>query len=83
MTSSHVENGHGVRRLHTHELEIGVTEAVQRHATRHVLPPKPVSERKLNFEHSRPRWLREMAGEAMGVFFYVYVLATLRKRRLL
>lgn len=31
-----------------------------------------MSQRKLDFEHSRPRWLREMAGEATGVFFYVY-----------
>jgi glycerol uptake facilitator-like aquaporin len=53
-------------------MELGVTDAVQRHVTRHVIPPKPVSERKLIFEHARPRWLREMAAEATGVFFYVY-----------
>ena len=58
-------------RLHTNELEIGATEAVQRHISRHVVATKPVSQRKLNFEHSRPGWLREMAAEATGVFFYV------------
>ncbi len=64
-------NGHDISRLHTHDMEIGVTEAVQRHAARHVVAPKPVSQRKLDFEHARPRWLREMAAEATGVFFYV------------
>lgn len=52
-------------------MEIGVTDAVQRHVQRHVVAPKPVSQRKLDFEHSRPRWMREMAAEALGVFFYV------------
>jgi hypothetical protein len=70
-------NGHAISRLHTNEMEIGVTEAVQRHATRHVIPPKPISQRKLDFEHARPRWLREMAAEATGVFFYVYVVCNL------
>lgn len=32
---------------------------------------KPVSQRKLDFEHARPRWLRECLAEATGVFFYV------------
>jgi hypothetical protein len=58
-------------RLRTGELEIGYTEAVQRHANRYVVAPKPVSQRKLNFEHARPRWIRELAAEAMGVFFFV------------
>jgi glycerol uptake facilitator-like aquaporin len=75
--ASHVENsshltGYEAHRLHTGDLEIGVTDAIQRHVSRHVVPPKPVSQRKLDFEHSRPRWLREMAAEATGVFFYVY-----------
>lgn len=60
-------------RLQTGELEIGYTEAVQRHANRHVVAPKPVSQRKLDFEHARPRWIRELAAEAMGVFFFVWV----------
>jgi len=64
--------GYDARRLHTNELEVGVTEAVQRHMHRHVVPPKPVTQRKLDFEHARPRWIREMAAEALGVFFYVY-----------
>jgi len=78
MSSSHTEqaaNGHGsgndIRRLKTHDMEIGITEAVQRHAHRHVARPKPVSQRRLDFEHARPRWIREMAAEAIGVFFYV------------
>lgn len=45
--------------LHTNDLELGATEAVQQHFARHVVASKPVSQRKLNFEHSRPRWLRE------------------------
>ncbi|KAF2256979.1 aquaporin-like protein [Trematosphaeria pertusa] len=61
-----------LERLATHELEIGATDAVQRHVTRKVVEPKPVSQRKLDFEHRRPRWLREMMAEATGVFFYVY-----------
>ena len=58
--------------MHTNDLEIGVTEAVQQHISRNVIAPKPVSQRKLDFEHSRPRWLREMMAEATGVFFYVF-----------
>lgn len=64
LNRSHLE------RLETHELEIGATDAVQRHVTRKVVEPKPVSQRKLDFEHRRPRWLREMMAEATGVFFY-------------
>jgi hypothetical protein len=63
--------GNDISRLATNDMEIGITEAVQRHATRHVARHKPVSQRKLDFEHARPRWLREMAAEATGVFFYV------------
>ena len=62
--TSHIE------RLHTHDLEIGATEAVQKHYQRHVVSPKAVSQRKLDYERSRPRWLREMVAEATGVFFY-------------
>jgi hypothetical protein len=54
-------------------MEIGVTDAVQRHVQRHVVAPKPVSQRKLDFEHGRPRWMREMAAETLGVFLYVWV----------
>ena len=76
MTTVHVEkaanaSGSDIRRLHTHEMEIGITDAVQRHVQRHVVPPKPVSQRRLDWEHARPRWMREMAAEALGVFFYV------------
>jgi hypothetical protein len=48
------ENGH-LNRLHTNDLELGVTDAIQRHVSRHVIPPKAVSQRKLDFEHKRPR----------------------------
>jgi hypothetical protein len=68
-------NGHHsdpLARQHTNDIELGVTDVLQRHITRHVVPPKPVSERKLNFEHKRPRILREMMAEATGVFFYVF-----------
>lgn len=78
MASKHAEDsahttGYEPQRLHTGQLEVGVTDAVQQHIARSVVPPRPVSQRKLDFEHSRPRWLREMAAEATGVFFYVYV----------
>lgn len=66
---AHHQNLH---RLATHDMEIGATEAVQKHFMRHVVATKPVSQRKLDFERARPRWLREMFAEATGVFFYVY-----------
>ncbi len=76
MSSAHVEDpshatGYDPRRLETNDMEIGYTDAVRRHVNRHVVAPKPVSQKKLDFEHSRPRWMREMAAEAIGVFFYV------------
>lgn len=52
------------------DLELGATEAAQQHYQRHVVSPKAVTQRKLDFERARPRWLREMLGEATGVFFY-------------
>ncbi|KAK5210645.1 hypothetical protein LTR47_001365 [Exophiala xenobiotica] len=69
---SEAPNGHDMARMHTNDIEIGVSDALQRHITRHVVQPKPVSQRKLNFEHKRPRILREMMAEATGVFFYVF-----------
>jgi hypothetical protein len=60
-----------IERQHTGDIEIGISDALQRHITRHVVAPKPVSQRKLNFEHKRPRVLRECMAEATGVFFYV------------
>ncbi len=53
-------------------MELGVTHAVERHITRNVVAPKPVTQRKLNYEERRPRWLRECMAEATGVFFYVF-----------
>lgn len=61
-----------INRLQTNDLELGVTEAVQQHVSRHVVAAKPVSQRKLDFEHARPRWLRECMAEATGVFFFVF-----------
>jgi len=68
-------NGHHsnvVARQQTSDIELGISEALQRHVTRHVVPPKPVTQRKLDFEHKRPRILRECMAEATGVFFYVF-----------
>ncbi|THZ03324.1 aquaporin-like protein [Aureobasidium pullulans] len=53
-----------VQRLHTNDLELGATEAIQKHYERHVVSTKAVSQRKLDFERARPRWLREMMAEA-------------------
>ncbi|KAK4548856.1 hypothetical protein LTR36_008629 [Oleoguttula mirabilis] len=72
MANNHNDYGTDLRQLHTNDLELGATEAVQQHISRHVVSARPVSQRKLNFEHSRPRWLREMMAEATGVFFYVF-----------
>ena len=69
---AHTNGSTDVTRMHTGDVELGYTEALQKHITRHVVPPKPVSQRKLDFEHRRPRILREMMGEATGVFFYVF-----------
>ncbi|KAF3072858.1 hypothetical protein TsFJ059_006911 [Trichoderma semiorbis] len=60
-----------LNRLHTHDLELGTTDAVQKHISRNVVPPRRVSQRRLDFEHRRPRWLRECIAEATGVFMYV------------
>ncbi|RFU76571.1 glycerol uptake facilitator [Trichoderma arundinaceum] len=60
-----------LNRLRTHDLELGTTEVTQKHVTRTVVPPRRVSQRRLDFEHSRPRWLRECIAEATGVFMYV------------
>lgn len=68
--SEHLERTHTAA-LDAGDIEIGVSDALQRHLTRHVVPPKRVSQRKLNFEHKRPRVLRECMAEATGVFFYV------------
>jgi hypothetical protein len=64
-------NGEHLRRLETAEMELGATDVVRQHITRPVVGVAPVSQRRLDFEHKRPRWLREMLAEATGVFFYV------------
>jgi len=60
----------GMHRLHTHDLELGTTDVLTKHMTRHVIERKPVSQARLRFEHARPRWLREMIAESVGVFVY-------------
>ena len=35
-------------------LTIGISEALEKQITRYVIPP-PVSQRRLDFEHKRPR----------------------------
>ncbi|KAL8744135.1 MAG: hypothetical protein Q9190_003595 [Brigantiaea leucoxantha] len=45
-------SGDDLSRLRTYDLELGATEAVQRHYTRNVVAQKPVSQRKLDFEHA-------------------------------
>ncbi|KAM0458856.1 hypothetical protein ACHAPV_005846 [Trichoderma viride] len=60
-----------LNRLQTHDLELGTTEATQKHIPRNVVPPRRISQRRLDFEHRRPRWLRECIAEATGVFMYV------------
>ena len=52
------------------DIELGISDVLHKHLTRHVAAARPVSQRRLNFEHARPRWLREMIAEATGVFFY-------------
>jgi hypothetical protein len=53
-------------------VELGITDALQKHISLQVVAPKPVSQQKLDFEYSRPRWLRECLAETMGVFIYVF-----------
>ncbi|KAG9230377.1 hypothetical protein BJ875DRAFT_507341 [Amylocarpus encephaloides] len=48
--------GTSTHRLHTNDMEIGLTDAIQRYVHRHMVAPKPISQRKLDFEHSRPRY---------------------------
>lgn len=53
-------------------MELGVTEATQKHFQRKVVRAPPASLERINYEKKRPRWLREMIAEATGVFFYVF-----------
>ncbi|KAJ9612581.1 hypothetical protein H2200_004178 [Cladophialophora chaetospira] len=59
-------------RLERHDIETGIADALQKHITRHVVPPPTISQRRLSFEHKRPRWFMEMTAEAIGVFLFVY-----------
>lgn len=61
-----------LRRQRTGELELGVTEATQKHFNRKVVRAPPASPARLAYEKRRPKFLREMAAEATGVFFYVF-----------
>ena len=71
MTVRHLNSPVNLYRTDDYVVELGATEAVQQHMSRHVVATKPVSQRKLDFEHKRPRILRECMAEATGVFFYV------------
>lgn len=59
---------------HTNDLELGVNNGLQQNIARHqaATKPKPISQRRLNFEAKRPRVLLECIAEATGVFFYVF-----------
>lgn len=51
------------------ELGIGITQALQQPAMRKPPPLPAVTQRRLNMEHRRPKWLRELLAEMIGVFF--------------
>lgn len=53
-------------------MELGVTEATQKHFQRKIVRAPPASPARLAYEARRPKFLREMAAEATGVFFYVF-----------
>jgi len=61
-----------LRRLRTGDVELGISDVLQRHITRHVAAQRPISQKRLDFEQTRPRWYREMVAECIGVFLYVY-----------
>lgn len=71
-SSKHIENSNDLHRLQTEEMEIGATDVARQRQARNVRAAPAVSQRRLDFEHNRPRWLREMLAEMTGVFFYVY-----------
>lgn len=75
MTDSYKLNGFmadeaHLRRLQTGDVELGISDVLQRHITRHVAEQKPITQRRLDFEYTRPRWYREVIAEAIGVFLY-------------
>ena len=53
-------------------MELGVTEATQKHYQRKVVRAPPASKSRIAYEKRRPQILREMLAEATGVFFYVF-----------
>jgi hypothetical protein len=48
-------------------MEVGVVDAIPRRATG-VKGPVTVSQKRLDLEQKRPRWLQEMIAEALGIF---------------
>lgn len=58
------------------DVEIGVADAIQRHYQRQVVQRTVVTQKRLELERRRPRWLRECFAEAMGVFFYGALYST-------
>lgn len=69
---SHSSGDDDLRRQRTGEMELGVTEATQQHFKRKIVRAPPASLERIEFEKKRPKFLREMAAEATGVFFYVF-----------
>jgi hypothetical protein len=68
-----------IHRLRSHDVELGLSDVLNKHVARHAAHQKPVSQRRLDFEHRRPLLLREMFAEATGVFFYGKVATSLHR----
>ena len=58
------------------QVELGATEAVQQHFSRHVVAGKPVSQRKLDFEHARS----VIVGTALSALFLTRTQTTMAER---
>lgn len=55
-----------------HAADVDVQEAAAQYIAAHEPVYRPVSERRLEFEHARPALLRQCVAEATGVFFFVF-----------
>jgi hypothetical protein len=71
-----------IHRLRSHDVELGISDVLNKHVARHAAHQKPVSQRRLDLEHYRPALLREMCAEATGVFFYGRYLQAIAGHRL-
>ncbi|TID21980.1 aquaporin-like protein [Venturia nashicola] len=73
MSHHESSDSHEMPNMHMQQAPgMAMTDALRKHLTRHILSAGPVTQRRLDFEHARPTWLRDMFAEATGVFFYVY-----------